>query len=70
MLFLEIRRKVGRRDFQFEQVLAAGQMQGAGSDRRALALFENVGDVFAAISVESERILQGAGDLIHPIDFA
>ena len=65
-----IRSEVGEGDFQFQEILAVGQVQSAGRDGRALALLQDVGDVFAAISFESEGILEGVGDLINAVDFA
>src|SRR2546423_15039010 len=62
--------QIGGGDFQFQQVLAAGQMQSTRGARDALALFKNVGDVLAAVGFESERIGNGARYLVHPVDFA
>src|SRR5205823_3704308 len=45
-------------------------MQSAWSNRGALALFENVGDVLAAVGFEGDRIGDGARHLVHSVNFA
>ena len=54
---------------QFEQVGGAGQVQGAGFGQLALALLQDVGDVFAAVGVVVVGILEGPGDFVRAVDF-
>lgn len=46
------------------------QEQGAGFGEKALALFEDVGDVFAAEGLRSEGLLDSPGEWIGAMDFA
>ena len=62
--------EVGWGQIQFQQVLAAGQVQRSRRGTGAFALFEDVGDVFAAISLESQRVLEGSIDFLRAVDFA
>lgn len=58
-----VEREIGRREFEFEQVGTAGQVQGAGRGCEARALFEQVGDVVAGERGEFEGVLEGRGRL-------
>ena len=66
--FVEV--EVGRGQVQVQQVLPPGQVQGRGHGGLAFPLFEDVGDVFAAVSLEGQRVVQGAGDFVGAVDLA
>jgi hypothetical protein len=59
-----------RGQVQVQQVLPPGQVQGRGRRSVALPLFEEVGDVFAAIGLEGQRVVQGAGRFVGAVDLA
>jgi hypothetical protein len=50
-------------EIDIEQVGAAGKMKGPGLRGEPLALFEDVGDVFAGEGLAVEGILGGAGEV-------
>src|ERR1035438_10197490 len=54
---------------QVEQVGGARQVQGAGFRQRTSPLLQEVGDVFATVSLVFVGIEKGAADLIGAIDF-
>ena len=62
--------QVGFGQFQVQEVLAAGQVQGAGLGELALALFEQVGDVLATEGLELQRVLKWPGRYVGPVDLA
>ena len=54
------------REAEVEQVAPPGQVQGRRGGRLAPALFEEIGDVFAGISVKGQGVLEGAGGVFTP----
>ena len=60
--------QVGFGEFQVQQVLSPGQVQGPGFRQDALALFEQVGDVLAAEGLELQGILDGSGGGLCAVD--
>jgi len=62
--------QVGRGQVQFQEVLPAGQVQRRRRSGVTLALFQEVGDVFAAVSVEAQGVLEGAGHLVGAVELA
>ena len=67
-LFVEV--EVRRGQVQVQQVLPPGQVQGRGDGGLAFTLFEDVGDVFAAVGLEGEGVVQGAGGFVRAVDLA
>ena len=66
MLFVEV--EVRRGQVQVQQVLPAGQVQRRRGGGLALPLFQDVGDVFAAVSFIGQRVVQGAGGFVQAVD--
>jgi len=62
--------QVDRGQVQFQEVLPAGQVQGRGRGGVTLALFQEIGDVFAAVSIEGESILEGTSHFIGAVELA
>ena len=62
-------REVRLGQIQFEQIGGPGQVQGARFGQWAGALFQDVGDVFATVSLVVVRVLEGARDLVGAVDF-
>jgi hypothetical protein len=60
--------QVGGAEIDIEQVGAAGKMKGPGLRGEPLALFEDVGDVFAGEGLAVEGILDGAGEVVLVVD--
>jgi hypothetical protein len=54
--------------FQFEQIALAGQVAGTGLRQEALALFEQVGDVFAGVGGEFVRVVHRPAQRLVPVD--
>jgi len=45
-------------------------VQRAWRDLGSFALFQDIGDVFATVGLESQRVMERAVDLFQAIDFA
>lgn len=60
--------QVGFGEFQVQQVLSPGQVQGPGFRQDTLSLFQQVGDVLAAEGLELQGILDGPGGGLRPVD--
>ena len=65
-----VRGEIGGGDFQIEQVLPPGQVERGRGRGDALALLQDIGDVFAAVGFVNDGIGEGAGDFVGAIDFA
>ena len=63
-----VQAEVGFGQFQVQQVLAAGQVQGPGFGQQALPLLQQVGDVFATEGLELQGILDGPGGSVGAVD--
>src|SRR5216684_3338826 len=61
--------QIGFGQFQLEQIGRAGQMQCARFGQLARALFDDVGDVFAAVGLVLVGVLDGPGDFFQAVDF-
>ena len=60
--------QVGGAEIDIEEVGAAGEMQGTGLRGEALALFEDIGDVFAGEGLEVEGVLDSASEVVLAVD--
>ena len=60
--------QVGGAEIDIEEVGAAGKMQGTGLRGEALALFEDIGDVFAGEGLGVEGVLDGASQVVLAVD--
>ena len=60
--------EIGGAEIDIEQIGAAGKMQGAGLRGEPLALFEDVGDVFAGEGLGVEGVLDGASEVLLAVD--
>ena len=47
-----------------------GQVQGRGHGSLAFALFKDVGDIFAAIGLEGQGVVERVGDLVRAVELA
>src|SRR4030095_4712804 len=63
-------REIGVGQFELQQVAGAGQVQRGRFAGGPFALLEKIGDVFGAESLVLERVGQGAGGGVGPVDFA
>src|SRR5436190_22507089 len=61
--------EVRLRQIQFEQVRGAGQVQSAGLRQGASALLQDVGDVFATVSLVVVSVLESADEPLSAVDF-
>lgn len=69
--FLWVRKRSDRGgNIQIQQVLVVGQVEGSRRIGQTLALFEDVGDVFAADGLEGQGVGDGVRDLLRPVHFA
>ena len=62
--------QIGGGQIQFQEVLPAGQVQGRRRGGVTLALFQEIGDVFAAVSIEGQSILEGTSHFIGAVELA
>ena len=60
--------EIGFGQIEFEQVCAARQMQRSGFRQQALALLQQVGDVFATERLELRCVLDGAGGFFGAVN--
>jgi hypothetical protein len=60
--------QVGGAEIHIEQIGATGKMKGSGLWGEALALFEDIGDVFAGEGLAVEGILDGAGEVVRTVN--
>jgi len=65
-----VRGQVGGRQFQVQEVLAAGEVQCRGRGRGGLTLLQQVGDIITAVRLKSEGIVNGAGHGVRAVEFA
>ena len=60
--------QIGGAEIDIEQVGAAGKMQGTGLRGEPLALFEDIGDVFAGEGLGVESVFDGASQVVLAVD--
>jgi len=69
-LFGFIRGEVGGGQIQVQEILSAGQVQSGRWESRSFPLFEDVGDIFATVGLEGQRVLESAVNFLRTVDFA